>query len=500
MMSWLTRRAARPRDPFDLDTPLLRWSKKDAWTIRDACAGGCLVLGATGSGKTTGPGRALAVAMLRAGFGGLILTAKPDERALWERYIREAGRAEDDLVVFGPEQPWRFNFLDYELNRPGRAGGLVENVVNVLSGVLEVAARDGGSGDGREEGGYWRRAGRQMCRCAVSTLALAKGRITVSDLQRLVVSAPTSLEQVRSPQWKESSACYRWLMEADKRVKSPQEKEDFELNADYWLCEFPAMAEKTRSIHISGFTSMVDVLNRSPLRELLCGETNITPEACEQGKIILLDLPILDFREVGLYAQTIWKVAFQRSIERRDTKASPRPVMLWADEAHHFVLPSYDMLFATTCRSARVAMILLSQNISNFFAALGGSEKGRAEATSLFSNLNSKILCANAEPVNNEWAAGVIGRTRRVLASGNQSYSAEDERMASLGLDWLGKTGSTSSGFSEAWEHEVEPSVFSKLRMGGPPHWLVDAIVFQNGRVFSETGKSWMRVSFQQRI
>jgi len=66
---------------FDLERALTHFSGADAWTIRDACEG-CQIFGVTGSGKTSGSGAALARAFLRAGFGGLALTAKPDEREL----------------------------------------------------------------------------------------------------------------------------------------------------------------------------------------------------------------------------------------------------------------------------------------------------------------------------------------------------------------------------------------------------------------------------------
>lgn len=487
---------AKARDPWDLSTPLLNWSRGDAWTIRDAVEG-TLITGATGSGKTTGSGAHTARAMLRHGFGGLVLTVK-DERATWERYCRETGRS-DDLVVFGPGSPLRFNFLDHERTRAGSGAGLTENVVNLLSTVLEVAERHSAGGGGREDEGYWRRANRQQCRNIVDLLSLANGRITVPDMYRAVISAPTSPEQLRSEEWRSKSFCFQCLAKADKRPRSSRQQSDFELVADYFMLEFPALSDKTRSVIVSTFTSMVDVLNRGLLRELFCGETNITPEAVENGKIILVDLPIKEFGEVGLFAQVLLKYAFQRSIERRNVQDSPRPAFLWADEAQHFVT-SYDMQFQTTCRSARVATVLLTQNVSNFYAALGGNDKGRSEANSLFANLNTKVLHANGDPVTNEWAASLIGRTRQFFANGSSSQSAEDRASSIFGMDWLGRTGSTSAGFSESYEYEVQPSAFTQLRTGGPANrWNVDAIVFQNGRVFRESGKTWLPVTFQQR-
>src|SRR5438552_2035229 len=85
---------------WNVEQPLLWFSPKDPWRIKDAFEG-VQIFGATGSGKTSGSGAAVAKSFLSAGFGGLVLTAKPDERALWEGYCRETGR-EQSLIVFSP--------------------------------------------------------------------------------------------------------------------------------------------------------------------------------------------------------------------------------------------------------------------------------------------------------------------------------------------------------------------------------------------------------------
>lgn len=496
---WRWRKRGKSSRPLrdGLSSPLMSWSGQgDVWTLRDAVEG-TLILGATGSGKTSGSGRAIAMTMLKAGFGGLVLTAKGDERALWEEYCRESGRL-DDLVVFGPDQVHRFNFLDHELTRKGAGAGLTENIVSLLTTVLEVAERNSGGGSGREDEGYFKRANRQLCRNVVDLLALAHGRVTVPDLYRVVISAPTSLEQKQSPEWKASSFCYQCLQAADKAAKSPQQLSDFEIVADYFLVEFPMLGDKLRGSIVSTFTSMVDVLNRGVLRQLFSGETNVTPEAIPAGKIVVIDLPVKEFAEVGQFAQVLWKHAFQRSVERRASNPDATPVFLWADEAQYF-LTSYDMQFQTTCRASRVATVYLTQNVSNVYAALGGSESGRAEAASLFANLNTKIFHAQADPVTNEWAATIIGRTRQLMGNASTSYSNDDPLKSFFGIDWLSQSSTATGGFSEIFEFEVQPSEFARLRTGGPANdWLVDGIVFRNGRRFQSSGRSWLLATFAQ--
>lgn len=482
------------RDIWKPGQVLIPWSRKDVWTLRNAYEG-TLVLGGTGSGKTSGSGRALAESMLKAGFGALVLTAKAEERRLWQEYCRRTGRSRD-LIIVSPRERWRFNFLNYELTRAGAGAGQTENIVNLFSTVLELAERNTGQGGGREDEGYWRRANRQMCRNLVDLMVIATGRVSVPDLYRLVVSAPLSKEQIRSSEWKNNSYCFHLLAEAERQRKSAQQTRDFEGVADYWMVEYPQLSEKTRSVIVSTFTSMVDVLNRGVLREMFCGDTNITPEAVENGNIVLIDLPVKEFAEVGLFAQAIWKYCFQRSIERRDIRKSPRPVALWMDEGHFFA-NAYDMQFQTTCRASRVATVCLSQNISNFYAVLGGDGAGRAQVDSLFANLCTRIFHANSDNTTNEWAASLIGRTRQFFVNANNNYPAGG---------WLGGMGSvgsgrqTSAGVSEQMEFEVQPSVFTRLRTGGRENKReVEAIVYQSGQRFADTGRTWRMATFKQR-
>jgi type IV secretory pathway TraG/TraD family ATPase VirD4 len=492
---WKGRRLYAIAAGWALSLPLAEWSGNDVWTLGNAVEG-TLVLGATGSGKSTGSGRTIARSFLRAGFGGLVLTAKKDERQLWEAYCKETGRL-SDLVVFAPDGPWRYNFLDAELQHRGSGAGLTENIVNLFSTVLEIAERGQGGG-GREDEGYWRRALRQLLRNVIDLLVFATGRLSIPDLYRVVISAPTSIAEKNSAEWKSNSFCFDCLSKADKASKTAAQAADFEIVADYFLVEYPNLSEKTRSVVVSTFTSMVDVLNRGILRQLFCTTTNLSPAATEQGKIILIDLPVKEYREVGLFAQVLWKYAFQMAAERRNINANPRPIFLWADEAQNFVT-SFDQQFQTTCRAARVATVLLSQNISNFYAALGGNEKARVEVDSLFANLNTKILHANGDAVTNEWAARLIGRCRQFFLNASNS-----EQQAN---DWMGflpggnESGQNNAGISESYEFEVQPAAFTALRTGGMKYkGLVDAIVFQNGTTFQASGRTWLQTTFRQQL
>lgn len=466
------------RAPFSLDTPLLFFSPGDPWTIRDACEG-VQVFGAIGSGKTTGSGATLARAFLRAGFGGLVLCAKPEERQLWEQYAQETGRSEH-LLIFSPAHHWRFNFLDYELRRAGSGGGLTENLVNLFTRITEIV-------EGKQEvaGGdpFWNRAMHELIRNAVDLLSLSKGTLTLEDIYRLVTEAPQDAEQVGDKQWQESSFCAECIREAEARDKTPREQHDFEASARYWLRSYATLAPRTRTSIVAAFTSIADILLHGITWELFCTATNIVPEVSyKDGAIILLDLPIQEYQELGRIAQGIFKYVFQRAILRRDADADPRPVFLWADEAQNFV-SSYDYQYQSVARSARACTVYMTQNISNYYSALGA--RARDEAHALLGNFQTKIFHANTDSPTNQYAAEAIAQ------DWTTTYNFSSNRNE--------QGGGTSSGGGQVMQYKVLPAAFTTLRKGGAPNrGEVDAIVFQGGRVWNATGETYLKTTFRQ--
>lgn len=270
------------------------------------------------------------------------------------------------------------------------------------------------------------------------------------------------------------------------RDLTDRQRHDFQLATTYFMKELPALSEKTRSVVLSTFVGIIDPLNRGALKDLFSGTSTLTPDAPHEGKIVVIDMPVKEYHELGQFSQVIWKFLFQRETERR---GGGRPVFIWADEAQHFIT-SHDMMFQATARSSRCATVYLTQNISNYYAMLGSEEAGKAYVDSLMGNFQTKIFHANADAVTNNWAAEAIGKGIQRLASSNISNPNSFIRDPSR----------VSFGMSEHYEYLVQPSDFTMLRKGGPRHdMLVDAVVFQGGRVWNETGDTSMLVTFDQK-
>lgn len=476
-----------PGAPFPLDTPLLSFtgSQADVWTLRDACAG-VQIFGALGSGKTTGSGQAIAKTFLASGFGGLVLTAKPDERGLWESYAAATGRSED-LIIFKPGGQHKFNFLNYEMKRPGEGAGDTENIVRLLRYVLNVAQQQSG---GRQEL-YWENALNQLLRNSIDIAAAASGNVQLRDVREIIKTAPLFPEQIQSREWLENSFCLQSIRAALSRDLAPEKRRDIEAAADYWTAEFPNLAEKTRSIIVSMFTGLADIFLRGQMFDLFCDKLTIVPEFSQTGKIIILDLPVKEYGESGRLTQVLFKYMWQKAIERRNVQESPRPVFLWADEAQNFCA-SYDMQFQATARSAKACTVYLTQNLPNYYAAFGSGDKGRHEADALLGNLDTKIFHANGDNVTNTWAADTIGRSWQQHTSYNSGLSQNGQQP--------GQQNSSGAGINESYDYIIPPTEFTKFRKGGEPNGLiVDGVMFQSGRRFSSTGASYTRVAFSQK-
>ena len=471
---------ARMVAPDPLDAPLLWLGKNDPWTIRNACEG-TAIFGATGSGKTSGSGQALAKAFLSAGFGGLVLCAKPDEAELWRRYCQQTNRS-DSLIIFGPQQPYRFNFLNYEFTRPGAGAGLTENLVRLFTTIMQVAERQRGHNSAQD---FWERTTKQLLRNCIDLVAIARGRLLLQEIYDVIVTAPSTPEEVGSEAWQQSSLCWRCIREGEARPKSPRQANDFAHAVKYWLREIPALSSKTRSIIVTSLTSMMDIFLRGTLRELFCTTTNIVPELTHEGAVLVLDLPVKEYAEIGQFSQTMMKFIWQRASERRDVRRHPRPAFLWCDEAQFFTTAT-DADFQSTARGARVATVYLSQNVGAYHSQLG-----QAETHSVMGNLQTKFFHANGDPMTNNWAAELFSKSWQFRGSAGTSTSE-------------GMTGrqsvSKNFGASDSLDFEVLPQQFTSLRKGGPEHgYCVEAITFQGGRIWHATNKNHLKVGFSQR-
>ncbi len=477
-----TRRQRQATD--GLDRVLLHWNEENAFTMRDLLNGGVAIFGRTGSGKTSSSGKALARAIVGLpGSGGLIIAAKPGEdRALWQRIFAAAGRSKD-LLVFSPEQPLRFNFLDYEMQQ----GGHTRNITKTLTTIGETLRSS--DTDNREASDFWNREQERLIFNAVEIVKLATGRVTAPDLHRFISGAAMSPQQFTSEAWLNGfhNGC---LKAAWEKSKSPIEQSDFDLAKEFWLGEFPTMADKTRSSILTGVMGILHTFNTGLVRELVSTTTNVSPDDLMRGKWLLIDMAPSEWADIGSFITGGWKYLTQRAVLRRVAANATNPVTIWADEAQ-LVLTSFDAQFLAQCRSHRACMVYLSQSLPGYYAALGG-ENGRHSVDALLTNFHTKLFHALGDLETANWASGLVGRSLQTFTGGSMSPSENT-------FDELMGRSRYSGNFNQSYESTLQVNAFMHgLRTGGAANDLLcDAFVIRSGEPFA-SGQNWLATSFSQ--
>ncbi len=465
-------------DPYSLDYPLFMVSDLDAVTTRMACTG-VKIFGGVGSGKSSGSFATIVRSYLRAGMGGLVLCVKPGERAQFEKWAQQTGRS-NDLIVVSPAGPWRCNLLHLALNRPGVQGSRVDQVVNLIMTLGEIAER-GEKGGGKNEK-FFEVSCRQLVRNAVEICVAARGTVTAPLLQKLIASAPRSEAQIHDSNWQKNSLCFQLITEGDAKPKSEEEEHDFAMAASYFLQEFAEMPYDTRGSVLATYGSLADPLMRGQMLTLFGGETNFLPDHSFYGKVIILDMPIKVYGQAGLMLQAAFKYLWQQAAEQRDVKANPRFTFFACDE-FHAAMTEGDGDFFSTCRSVGICSLVVSQNLSNYYAVMG--EAGRHRVDAMLANLGLTVLHANNDHITNKWASDMIAKSWQVKTN----FSSQS-----------GETRSASGGGSETHESKVPEEVFTTLATGGPEfRGAVEAIIVRSGQTFVRSGDVWIKAIFRQR-
>ena len=517
---------------WDLDAPLLQLSATDAFTLRDAVAG-VHCFGATGGGKTSGTGAALARAYLRAGMGGLVLCAKPEEISTWQRYAAENGRS-NSVILFDETQG--LNFLAYELARQGTdgIGSVVECLMQILEAARRASPQPGGASDS-----FWLDSVRQLLYYTIPPLYVANGTVSIGDILDFVHAAPTSGAQYDDREGIRDNLVYDTLQRAKDAPKVPIDPDSLDRIIRYWFNQYTAIPEKTRGNIIASLSTTLDRFNHGRLKRAFCGRTTLVPDMCFNGIIVIMAMPALTWGMDGIIAQQLFKFLWQRTVLARNAlpeQFRERPVFLFADEAHHFV-NSYDAEFMSTCRAVRACTVFMSQNLPGYFAKMGKQEEVAAE--SLIGQFNTHAFHLNADTRTNEFSSKLIGRSVQMRSNYNKGYgtnrnagmntgnSSNFGSSASSGFSsgsgggssssnhgtssgtgdsygdnrGLGNSENTSRGYSEVMDNIIEPAWFSTgLLSGGPANGnLVTALWFKNGGRFQANGgRPFLHVTFQQ--
>jgi hypothetical protein len=465
-----------------LNWRLLGLSDSDFVLVRDAVEG-IFISGAPGSGKSSSVGKKFAYGLLGTpNSGGLILTAKAEETAVWLNYAKECGR-EKDVIVFSEQSGLVFDPIAYEWNREGRGAGDIENVIDFFSTLVSLGKKEVGQGHDP----FWERGNEQLMRNVIKLLDLAEESVSIVTIDRCIKSLPTSTGEYEEETWQQESYCAQLVnsIKARKDSLTPEQWSDLDFATQFIFKKWPAFDERPRSSLEMTWSGMADKFLFNPFNRIFCGGTcTVTPEmTTREGKIIIADFPLLEYGfETARLIQVIIKLTFQRAWLRRNLAESANPVFLWQDEFQYFVTRR-DNYFQQTCRGSRVAVVCLTQNILNLAEELGEPQPG-AKTKSFLGNLGLKIFLQQNDVETCNYASDQIGREYRYL----EGYNAN----ASLQTNQAGISG------SQQLTHIIEPVEFTRLRKPDASNPYAESVVYSSGRIFNASRRNYMRVLFSR--
>ena len=497
---------------FNLDTELMQFGEGDAssqksWTIRQSVTG-VQCFGANGSGKSSSM-KTLALKDLRAGYGFLVLSVKP-ERETWREYCRLAGRS-SDFITIGERSQHRFDFMAH-LSQQSGGTALTSNLLHILTEVIKTMDEMEGA---KSSDPFWDKSLRLLLHSTIALNQLADdGRVSIQGMYDLIQSAPQGSDDeeamakkevdpegafgkaitrarakvnVQYQAWKETwnEDKKNWFkdrsqLEAEFLNKVPDARR-LKFVEQFFFETFKTLSFKTKSIILLSVSSFLFDLLQEPIYSLFCNGTTVTPEDCLKGKVLVLDLPTKHYHRAGRSAQQLFKMIAQLEWEKRNVEKNPRPCALWIDESAEF-LTDFDTSFQATSRSSKIALVYICQNMHQYLSALSGP-KSADRVASFLAVMGTKLYFSNSDPSTNKTASELFGdgvffdpaRTITIAEKFSQTDSV------SLKIDRL-----------------VRPEAFTKLACGGTENGCrVEAYIHVQGTPLFN-GRNFKKIRFNQ--
>jgi TraM recognition site of TraD and TraG len=509
----MSRKSKRDPVPFhaSLDTPLLRFGTED-WCIRDACEA-TSILGQPGSAKTTSSGAAILRVCCESGMGGAYFCAKSDAADEAIRIAKTTSRTRDLVFIDASENSERFNILDYASRHLG-GEGFEQNLIELMGRMIEATRQTGGTRGGGADGEnrFFTDGALKWLSHVFPTLLAVYGTLRMEDVYRFLTGAPQTPAEALSAEWQQASYCYQTLAQLAVRAKqaratgTPDARLErvIKEHGDFFLDEAAKLDNRPRSSILSTLTNMIYPFLTGKLHDLFCTTTTITPRATRDGKIIVLNLPVLIYGAAGAVTQVLFKYLLGLDLQSQRVDDTTRPVFIFADEAQFF-LNSADADLLATARSSKICIVYITQDLPTYYAKLGADSRDVAE--SILSKFGTRIFHANTSRETNQAASELIGKVEKFHVSetrsrGSTSGTGGNRHDQSGGFHGNhGANTGTSQSTSGYMDYEIPPDYFAtSLRTGGPANrFKADAIVVRNGRNWKETGRHWIKAEFSQR-
>ena len=463
-----------------LDREMWRWNKTDIFTQRDL-TNSIVVVGCTGSGKSSGPGEHIATGIVNHGCGILVLGSKPTDKAEWVARAKAAGR-EKDVILFGKGTGHTCNYLD-SLTEMGADPRAYAEFLSISGEVLSPADKSG-------ENQFWRLAEQRSLYNAASILKYGTGKVDALSLLEFFTGSAKKPADMEDEDWLAKSHA-RTLNAASAYAKGQKateaEKSDITVAKAFWYYEWPQLDDKPRGNILAGIMNLLHTYNTGEVYRSISSKTTFNLSQLAEGKIIIADWSYHDHGMSGRFINSATKYLTQKFILSRRALPTDRPIVIWADEAQN-VINSFDTAFLAECRSHKGCLVYLSQALHSFMVS-----EGQRDGKLLLSNFSTKIINAVGDKDTADWASALVPDYRETFVSPNGGGNVDV---------WDRLTGTNRASFSvrEEWQPSIRPGFFYGLKRGGTANRkIVEAVIIKAGEPFKSSGTNWILAAFKQK-
>jgi hypothetical protein len=469
------------RDP--LDDVLMRWPDGSPMTIRHILRS-IQCKGITGSGKSSGAGRAILNAVLAHPRSSVaIIAQKPEERdEVCEHFARHGKR--DKLIIIEEGGESKCNFFADELASGADSRSMTE-FITCLGQGLDA----GQGGGGRENARFWEKLEERILFNSVEALRQGTGTVTAPSMLDFLTTAPYSPDTLKPPQraeW-EKGLHFEVMEKAVARSKTRIEAADYEVIKAFWSKEFPLMDDKPRSSGLAGVMNTLHNACTGLAYDMTSTESTVSPRMIDDGYSFLINMPFSIYGPTGRYVSAGWKYKLQKHILRRKWKPSEIFFMMMCDEYQESVT-DFDPRFLAQSRSHGGCMFTLTQTVHSEYSQVGNQHKVDA----LTSNFGTHIyhLC---DPKTAKAASDQIGQRLETIIDVSPESVIDP-------LDTLLGRSKPSISCRSQYAPILQPRVLqAQLRTGGPGNrFIVDGIAVRPGEPFA-SGENWIWCEFKQR-
>lgn len=394
---------------------------------------GFLIVGDTGSGKSTCVGFPWLYEFLDKGLGGLVLSVDGSYVPFCRKAMADCGR-EDDLIVIEPGGEWAVNLLnDPAISSTDLAGWLFMVMSNLDDG------KRGGEA-------FWEKAGIAYTRTLLEILRLHAGYVTLDALYKLNNDAELR-DELLSELYGDDDA------DEAERTRIEHLRTFFEKE---WA-QYPPNLKGSIPAMLNTLAAPFD--GEAVLQKTFCPPPDFEGPLFEgfnsgllnQGKVVVLSMPLRRYPTTGRVIATLLKLQFQQAVLRRAEPGQPpveRPCFQMIDEAQNYVSATRndgDAAYLGESRKGQPINVYMSQSIDSFYDAFGDNERA---AKVFFNNLRTKIFLSQEGEESQEICAKLCGKSEQWKKTVQEGEQGREGGVSYVAGGLVHETQAVSKGVS----------------------------------------------------